>query len=87
MSTKEKLKDRILSVPSDLKYSEMKTFLSLLGFKELNKGSTSGSRVLFIDDYNYKIFFHRPHGGDPLKKITIKQILSELRKNNKIPGI
>lgn len=84
MSTKEKLKDRVLSVPSDLKYAEMRTFLNLLGFKELNKGSTSGSRVLFIDEYKYKIIFRRPHGRNPLKKITIKQIITELRKNNKI---
>lgn len=84
MSTKEKLKNRVLSVPSDLKYAELRKFLNLLGFKESNKGPTSGSRVLYIDGNNYKIFFHRPHGDDPMKKITIKQIVAELRKNNKI---
>jgi len=56
MSTKEKLKDRVLSVPSDLKYAEMRTFLNLLGFKELNKGSTSGSRVLLLMNTNTRSF-------------------------------
>lgn len=37
MSTKEKLKARVLLIPSDLKYVEMKVFLVSIGFNECNK--------------------------------------------------
>ncbi len=48
MSTKDKLKKRVLSIPSDLRYSEMKSFLTSLGYQESNKVATSGSREGFI---------------------------------------
>ena len=83
MSTKEKLKARVLLIPSDLKYSEMKSFLVSIGFNESNKGASSGSRVLFVSD-SEKLVFHKPHGDQCMKKITIKQILSVLKEYNKI---
>ncbi len=83
MSTKEKLKQRILAIPVDLKYTEMKAFLNSIGYKESNKGNTSGSRVSFISE-NDTITFHKPHGSQPVKRITIKQIITELEMKNKI---
>ena len=83
MSTKEKLKARVLLIPSDLKYAEMKSFLVSIGFNESNKGTSSGSRVLFVSD-SEKLMFHKPHGNQPMKKITIKQIISVLKRYNRI---
>lgn len=83
MSTKEKLKARVLLIPSDLKYAEMKSFLVSIGFNESNKGASSGSRVLFVSD-SEKLLFHKPHGDHPMKRITIKQIISALKGYNKI---
>ena len=83
MSTKEKLRERILLFPSDLKYSEMKSFLISLGYTESNKGATSGSRVSFISSTE-KITFHKPHGVNPMKKITIKQIVEALKQYKKV---
>lgn len=83
MSTKEKLKKRVLSIPVDLKYSEMKSFLSDLGYQEFNKGSTSGSRVCFILDED-KILFHKPHGKENMKRGTIRNIVEALQTNGRI---
>ena len=43
MSKLEKAKERIRSKPKDYTYNEAKYLLSQLGFKEYNKGKTSGS--------------------------------------------
>ena len=39
MSKKEKLIARLLSLPKDFTYDEMKTLLGYLGFEEDNKGA------------------------------------------------
>ena len=83
MSTKEKLRDRILSIPADLKYSEMQSFFISLGYRESNKGSSSGSRVAFISDTE-KITFHKPHGSKPMGRTTIRQIIEALRSYGKL---
>ena len=57
MSKLEKAKERIRSKPKDL--------LSQLGFKEYNKGKTSGSRVKFYRKEDQKvILLHKPHPGN-----------------------
>jgi predicted RNA binding protein YcfA (HicA-like mRNA interferase family) len=84
MSTIEKLLERLRSIPSDLKYSEVRKILNHLGYKESTKGATSGSRILFYNEENQKIMFHKPHGKEAMKKITIKQIISALRTHKKL---
>ena len=81
MSTKDKLKKRVLSIPSDLRYSEMKSFLTSIGYQESNKGATSGSRVGFILNED-KILFHKPHGTDQMKKGLIRKIVETLHEKN-----
>lgn len=51
MTKKDKLLERFLSIPKDFTYNELKTMLSGLGYKEYQLGKTSGSRVLFFNDY------------------------------------
>jgi hypothetical protein len=50
MTKKDKLKDRLLSHPSDFTWNELKKLLLSFGYRESNVGKTSGSRVRFISD-------------------------------------
>ena len=79
MSELEKLKERLKSLPKDFTYSEAKSLLTKLGFEELNKGKTSGSRVGFHRNGD-DIFLHKPHPQKELKKVYLKQILEALIK-------
>ena len=47
MGTKEKLKDRFLTLPKDFTFGELEKVLSAYGYTKGNKGKTSGSRVVF----------------------------------------
>ena len=65
MSKLEKAKERIRSKPKDYTYNEAKYLLSQLGFKEYNKGKTSGSRVKFYRKEDQKvILLQKPHPGN-----------------------
>ena len=48
MSTKEKLIDRLMSLPVDFTFDEVVRLFSLCGFEMSNKGHSSGSRVAFV---------------------------------------
>ncbi|MCH5213923.1 MAG: type II toxin-antitoxin system HicA family toxin [Muribaculaceae bacterium] len=78
MSKKEKLITRLLSLPKDFTYNEMRTLLCFLGFEERSKGKTSGSRVEFIKG-NDTILLHKPHPNNQLKPYQVKQIVETLK--------
>jgi hypothetical protein len=80
MSKKEKLIERLLTMPNDFTFDEMVTVLSYFGYK-LMQGS-SGSGVKFIkDESNEVINFHRPHPNGILKKYILVQVIDKLRKD------
>ena len=54
MSQKEKLIKKIYRLPKDFTFDELKTLFSYLGFEVENKGKTSGSRIKFYNEKNYK---------------------------------
>lgn len=82
MSKLEKVKQRILSIPSDYSYDEVNYLLKQIGFIESNLGKTSGSRVRFYREMDQKIIrFHKPHTKNILNKETIKDIVSTLIKS------
>ena len=81
MSTKEKLLERLKSIPVDLTYEEVERLLSLLGYFKSEKGKTSGSRVLFSKPGKLPIFLHRPHPRKELKEYAVKQLVQELKIN------
>jgi len=83
MGTKEKLIKRLKSNPKDLTYIEMQTALRSLGFKESNKGKTSGSRVSFCNG-NISVTLHKPHPRKELPEYQVKIILEVLVKGNLI---
>ena len=68
MSKLEKAKARLLSLPKDYTYDEARSLLGQLGFREDNKGKTSGSRVEFFRESDKSgILLHKPHPDNVLE--------------------
>ena len=83
MGTKEKLLERLKGMPTDFTFAEAERLLTSFGYTKSNKGRTSGSRVMFIDNQKRKILLHHPHPGNILKAYTLKDILEKLKRNKK----
>ena len=84
MGTKEKLLERLKGMPTDFTFAEEERLLPSFGYTTSNKGRTSGSRVMFIDNQKRKILLHHPHPGNMLKAYTLKDILEKLKRNKNI---
>ncbi|MBD5551939.1 MAG: type II toxin-antitoxin system HicA family toxin [Lachnospiraceae bacterium] len=81
MSKFTKAKNRILNVPADYTYSEIKYLLGKFGFREWNKGKTSGSRVKFYMESDQRIIMlHKPHPGDIMDKGAVEDVVKKLMK-------
>jgi hypothetical protein len=81
----EKALQRLKTIPKDFTYDEMKALLEHLGFEEYSKGKTSGSAVSFIRKSDNRVFmFHKPHPGNIVKTVYIKQLLEFLRECGEI---
>tara|TARA_B110000908_G_C10020056_1_gene342498 strand:+ start:206 stop:460 length:255 start_codon:yes stop_codon:yes gene_type:complete len=80
MSKLEKQKQRLLEKPKDYKWSELKSLLISMGYRESNSGKTSGSRVRFIHKIHGQINLHKPHPKPVLKSYQVKQIVDQLKK-------
>lgn len=79
MSKFDKAKIRILSKPTDYTYTEAKYLLGKMGFKEYNKGKTSGSRVRFYRESDQKIILlHKPHPEDEMDVGAVKDLVEFL---------
>lgn len=78
MSTKEKLRERFLKMPSDFTFDEMQQLLAGYGYIKVNKGQTSGSRVLFKNGNRRPIMLHKPHPGNIVKGYAMKQVYDDL---------
>ena len=77
----EKLINRVLSVPKDLTYDELKRFLHHYGYKEDSKGATSGSRVAFIRQQDKaSVILHKPHPTNIVQGYAIRQIIKHLQE-------
>ena len=84
MSKKDKLIKRLKNNPNDFTYDEAKTLLISLGYRELSKGKTSGSRVSFYSETHGMILLHKPHPTNILKSYQIKLINEKLEKEKQI---
>lgn len=85
MSKKEKLVDRLLSIPSDFTWDELVKVLASYGYEEFNKGKTSGSRRKFIDENKNIISgIHKPHPGNIVKKYALREVVAQLKEKGKI---
>lgn len=85
MSKYDKLIVKLLNRSSTVTYQEIAYLLGKLGYKETQKGKTSGSRVAFINKIEKHIIrLHKPHPGNELKDYMKKEIISELKDKNLI---
>ena len=80
MSKLNKLIIKILDRNSIITYQELKYLLGKFGYKQSNKGKTSGSRVAYIHPKTKHIIrLHKPHPGNELKDYVKKAVVQELR--------
>lgn len=80
MGTKDKLRDKFLSLPKDFTFDEIEKLLSGYGYVKDNKGKTSGSRVVFKNGEKRPIMLHKPHPGNIVKLYALRQVLDDLRE-------
>ena len=82
MSTKEKMIERLLSVPKDYTYFELRGLSSKLGCFISQKGS--GSRCMLISPNGARLAFHKPHNYSYFKEYAVKDIILFLQKEGLI---
>jgi len=80
MGTREKLIERFLKMPTDFTFNEIRTLLGYFGYEQINKGKTSGSRVIFKNGNKRPIMLHKPHPGNIVKDYALKQIYEDLKE-------
>lgn len=85
MSKKKKLIGRLLSMPKDFTYGELARLMKHFGYKESNRGKTSGSAVAFINlETGHIIRLHKPHPRPELKKYQMEEVIEELKNRGLI---
>ena len=81
MSQLGKMRARLLSKPKDYTYTEARSFLQKIGFKEISKGKTSGSRVKFFRSSDEcVILLHKPHPGDVMTPGAVNDLVEHLKE-------
>ena len=80
MGQKEKLIQRLKSKPKDFTFDEAETLLRYLSYVRLNKGKTSGFRIMFTSEEHKEILLHKPHPQKELKAYQIKQLIEVLEQ-------
>ena len=85
MGKEEKMIERLKTVPSDYTFDEARSLASRFRYRELNKGSTSGSRVMFYrEEDGKKILLHKPHPSNDMKQYAVRQFLERLIENGDV---
>lgn len=85
MSKFDKLREKINDDRNTVTYTEMARFLKCLGYKESNKGKTSGSRVRFFREKDKQIVdLHKPHPGNDMKIIAKRSVAKLLRERGEL---
>ena len=69
---------------ADITFEELVVFLRYFKYKLVNKGKTSGSRVCFVSDDGHKIYFHKPHPSNIVKRVYIVEMIMSLKKEGKL---
>ena len=79
MGKKEKLRNRFISFPKEFTFNELEQLLTGFGYKKVNKGHTSGSRVIFKKSDKRPIMLHKPHPVNIVKQYALRQVYEELK--------
>jgi len=80
MTKREKLLDRLLTIPRDFTWDELAKILNGFGDKLISAGKTGGSRVRFIHPDYPPIILHRPHPKPILKRYQLEGIIDLLKQ-------
>lgn len=71
-------------MPSDFTYGELRQVLSAYGFQEITGGKTTGSAVKFKNEKTgEKIYLHKPHPGDIVKKYVLQEVIRVIRRKRR----
>ena len=85
MTKFDKLLSRLQSQPNDFSWDELIKLLHGLGFANMSKGKTAGSRHKFYNkEKNIIINLHRPHPSPYLKEYALKQVKNKLQEEGLI---
>lgn len=76
MSKLAKLIARLRSIPADFTWSELVTALGGVGFLDIS--DKPGSYRTFANDSGVKIFLHKPHPSNVVKKYALRQVVQTL---------
>jgi hypothetical protein len=79
MTRDAKLRARVKSRPSDLKWDELARFLRSLGYEE---AQGAGSRRKFRGEGLPAINLHRPHPGNIVKQWAVNAVVEMLEREN-----
>lgn len=80
MNKHDKLLKRFYNLPKDFTFNEMVSLFTQFGFRLDNKGSSSGSRIEFVNDSNDDSFImHKPHPANIIKGYMMKQAYNYLK--------
>lgn len=80
MSRRDKLIEKLKRKPRDFTWSELTTLLAGLGYVEVRRGKTGGSRRRFTHDTAATISLHEPHPGNVLKVYQVELVLETLEQ-------
>lgn len=84
MSKKDKLIKRLKSRPKDFTWEELAVLLRSIGYEEVKKGKTAGSRRRFIHKNGVILNLHKPHPKNILKSYAMRQIVEVLTREGQI---
>lgn len=85
MNKHDKLLRRFYSLPKDFTFGEMVSLFTLFGFHLENKGATSGSRLIFVNDSNDdRYIMHKPHPANTIKGYVMRQVCVYLKSRGYI---
>jgi len=79
MTRAEKLRSRAESIPADFTWQELVTLLHAYGFSEFS--DKGGSYRSFKTAAELKIFVHKPHPGNIVKKYLLRKVIGHLKEH------
>lgn len=80
MSKKDKLRERLFSLPKDFTWDELTRVLGHNGYDELPSGGTSARK--FVDERNHIINLHKPHPGNICKKYVLEIVINAIKEKD-----
>lgn len=75
MSKAQKLLERFLSIPADFSWEELVSLMKHFGFQEMQQ---KGGSYRCFRSGTLKIFLHKPHPANIVKRYALRQVRDKL---------